>query len=229
VGKRWIHLLLTVQLAVSPAAAERQKPVGKGFWKILVKRGAKWILHPASQAKQGGAPVRIAMVIETYDVRRAGNADVARLRWTLLLDSYKDEIVDTYAQVAVTDAGLYSLPGDMGDTEIAKALKGKPLFEDPPRAYHKLSGDYLEFLEIHDGVLVCMGRRYVPPPGPPCMDYCDDREICISATAGIVHLSGYPEMLPLDLVQDGDKTLPGDSTRPSQSLFPKELLQLRKE
>ena len=115
----------------------------------------------------------------------------------------------------------------MGDAEIAKALKGKPLFEDPPRAYHTLSGDHLQFLEIHDRVLVCMGQRYVPPPGPRCIDYCGDNEICISATAGIVRLSGYPERLPIDLVQDDDKTLPGDGTRPSQSFFPERLLQVR--
>src|SRR5690349_7548565 len=97
--RRWIGLLLVSLLAL-PAHAEDKKLVTRGFWKILVKPGARWVLRETI----GDKPSTIT--IETYDVRKVAGADVARLRWTLQAGKDKQDVGDSasgkYTEVAVT-------------------------------------------------------------------------------------------------------------------------------
>ena len=68
-------------LAATTATADAPK-LEKGFWRILVKPKARWVLKdsmpPDKKRKQG------KLIVETYDVRKVGVADVARLRWTAI-------------------------------------------------------------------------------------------------------------------------------------------------
>jgi hypothetical protein len=93
--------------AAPAAAATAQTPknpkISKGFWKVLVKPHAPWALIE-DQSK----PFKI--VVETYDIRKVGDADVARLRWTWVDGKEKSEpnrCDDCFWQGAVTNAGLY--------------------------------------------------------------------------------------------------------------------------
>ena len=168
-------------------------PPAKGFWKILVQPNAKWTLYmlgdtgPASGSEFHPEPI----TIETYDVRKVGAADVARLRWRQGADSTDSPLSGTHAprldQFAVTADGLYILTADMDDAAITKALTGKPSRSDPPKPYKGSKLNEGRYLELRDG-LVCIGQG--PDPGEPaCEDTCDG-DICISATDGIVRVDG---------------------------------------
>jgi hypothetical protein len=181
--------LLTMAMAAN-AASPDPKPA-KGFWKVLVKPHAKWELHETPPGS-GGADCKI--VVETYDVRKVGGADVARLQWRLFCDKkVLDYLPDDHLmkQVAVTDAGLYLLSRDASDSVIADALKGKPSRSDPPKPYKGSrinEGRYLDVRELEGGVVACMGEG--PMPGAAqCDDICYG-EMCVSASAGIVNVIG---------------------------------------
>ena len=174
---RWSSLVLVAFLAGS-GHAEPKKP-GKGFWKVLVQKGSKWVLHETA----GDKPAKLT--IETYDVRKVGNADVARLRWTV--DGKQIEPTAPFSQVAVTDAGLYLLWAAQDDAKVADELKKKPSRSDPPKAYAGTKLNEGRYLKIRDG-LVCMGQGPEPDAGE-CPDTCDGW-VCISATDGIVEVAG---------------------------------------
>jgi len=98
-----------------------EKPAGKGFWKVLVTPKAKWVLRDTILDKTA------TVTVETYDVRKVGGADVARLRWTQAVGKDKYDISDqrgAFGQVAVTSAGLYLFTADMDDAKVAAALAG---------------------------------------------------------------------------------------------------------
>jgi hypothetical protein len=175
------------------ASAKVEPAPGKGFWKVLVQPKAKWTLYmfgetePKRSSDYNPEPI----TIETYDVRKIGDADVARLRWRQGKDSTESALSGTHAppldQFAVTEAGLYLLTAEMDDQKIAEVLKGKPSRSDPPKPYKGTKLNEGRYLEIRDG-LVCIGQG--PAPGEPeCEDTCDGG-ICISATDGIVRLEG---------------------------------------
>ena len=89
-------------------------------------------------------------------------------------------------RVAVTSAGIYFLDEDASDALILERLKRPPDRSEPPRSYRatkKNHGRYLKF----DGARACMGEE--PPPGGDCDDVCG-AEVCFSAEAGVVELSG---------------------------------------
>src|SRR5262245_4709583 len=96
--------LVGVALAVSSVSADPAKPKPpkkakattksgptppKGFWKVLVQPKAKWTVaffggeKPIDASDYHPEPI----TIETYDVRKVGTADVARLRWRQGKDS----------------------------------------------------------------------------------------------------------------------------------------------
>jgi hypothetical protein len=186
------HLIAAVIVAtlVIPAQAGGDKP-RKGFWKILVKPNARWVLvDTTSETKP--APT---LTVETYDVRKVGEADVARLRWTHRWGTGKTdfETLDYErgsqmpSQVAVTDKGIYLLSSDMDDAKIAAALKGKPSRSDPPKAYKGTKLNKGRYLRV-DGDTVCMGEEPLPGDGD-CADICEG-EVCINATRGVISLHG---------------------------------------
>ncbi|HZS41652.1 MAG TPA: hypothetical protein VFF06_32705 [Polyangia bacterium] len=188
---------LIVAALARPAAADEKKAddkkaddkkttAQKGIWKILVKPGAKWVLRETIGDKKD------TITVETYDVRKVGAADVARLRWTLKSGKDKRDVGDSdsgrYTQVAVTDAGLYVLSADMDDAKVAEALKKKPSRSDPPRPYQGTKQNQGRYLTVESADTVCMGWGPLPGAGD-CEDTCEG-EVCISSTAGVTKLSG---------------------------------------
>lgn len=179
-------------LLVVPAQAEDKKPPapklakakvvpGKGFWKILVKPNAKWVLTNEENKQD-------TVTVETYDVRKVGDADVARLRWT----HGKEDIGATEAgkptQVAVTDKGLFLLNAKNDDAVIAKRLTEKPSRSSPPKGYEGTKKNGGRYISISDDGIVCMGEAPVAKDFQ-CEDVCD-AWICVSATAGVIELQG---------------------------------------
>jgi hypothetical protein len=182
---RWLGVLL-VLLLLTDARADDKASVGKGFWKILVKPRAKWVLHETI-----GEEPRATITVETYDVRKVAGADVARLRWTLRSGNETTDVGDStsgrYTELAVTPAGLYILSADMDDAKVAATLKKKPSRSDPPKPYRGTKQNQGRFLSIYDGQ-VCLGEEPLPDAGD-CPDTCEGR-VCITATDGVVELSG---------------------------------------
>lgn len=156
---------------------------GKDFWKILVKPDAKWVLVDTTE--KGTATV----TVETYDVRKVGDAEVARLRITERFDGKPQDSSGTFlpVQVAVNAKGLYFLNDTKDDAKILAVLKGKPTRSAPPKAYKGTKVNNGRYLRV-DGDTVCMGEEPLPDAGE-CADICEG-EVCISATAGVVSLHG---------------------------------------
>jgi hypothetical protein len=185
-------LVSVLAIATVADAGPKTKP-GKGFWRVLVQPGAKWVLHDTIADEEHETP-RV-LTVETYDVRKIGKAAVARVRWTLQNGSDKpitDALASTEAgaitQFAVTDDGLYTLWAGMDDAKVAKALEGKPSRSDPPKAYEGTKLNEGRYVTIDDDGTVCMGQGPKPGAGM-CEDTCDG-QVCISATDGIVEISG---------------------------------------
>lgn len=136
--------------------------------------------------------------IETYDMRKLGGADVARLRWTLVWGKGEkgrgncDTCAEgLFTQLAVTPAGLYILDARMTDAAVESALKGKPSRSEPPKPYKATKQNEGRYLRREDRAgesLVCMGWEALPG-APPCDDTCFG-ELCISAKNGPVDLNG---------------------------------------
>jgi len=167
------------------AKAKDDDKVEKGFWKILVKPKTKWTLRETIAPDAKGV-----ITVETYDVRKIGKADVARIRWTLDDGTAKRDIGGSsgrYTQVAVTDAGLYIMEASMDDKAVEKALAGKPSRSDPPKPYKGTKQNNGRYLMILNG-LVCIGEGPLPGAGD-CPDTCDGT-MCISPTDGVVSLYG---------------------------------------
>lgn len=200
-NKRWIGLLLISVIALPPAGADSKKP-GKGFWRILVKPHATWVLHETIKDED-----KRTIKVETYDVRKVAGADVARLRWTLTSGKDSSDIGSTdegrYTQVAVTQAGLYLLTQDMDDAKVADALKNKPSRSDPPKPYDGTKRNEGRYLHIRGNDLVCLGEGPRPGDGD-CPDTCFG-EVCISGSAGVVELSGNWAPGVSAFAQDGSR------------------------
>lgn len=186
---RLVFLLLCA--AASASAQPKPSPAPKGFWKVLVTPGARWTL--VDTIDKSKKPAKI--IVETYDVRKVGAADVARLRWTRVWgpgtsdrEDYGDSDSGRYTQVAITAAGLYILSADMDDAKIVEALKKKPSRSDPPKPYKGTKQNNGRYLHLDGDDLVCMG--YEPLPGAPdCEDTCFG-EACFSSKNGPVKLAG---------------------------------------
>lgn len=186
VGVSFVALAVTLTSAV----ADKAGAPAKGFWKILVQPGAKWVLEP--HGEDGGNVPTSKITIETYDVRKVGNTDVARLRWTEVdgqdTRPYNDGADDLITQVAVSEKGLYLLRADTDDAGVAKALEKAPSRSDPPKPYKGTKRNKGRYLRIAELGIVCMGWSHVEGDGE-CEERCEG-EICISATDGIVSADG---------------------------------------
>lgn len=202
--RTWWIAIVAVAVAVASSASgdgKKKRPAHKstktaatkGFYKILVKPNAKWVMTETIDVDESGkkAPPR-TVTVETYDVRKVGDADVARLRWTLIeRDGSKQDIGSSdggkYTQLAVTPAGLYILTAEMDDAKIAERLKDKPSRSDPPKPYAGTKQNNGRYLTVSER-LVCFGEGPLPDAGD-CPDTCD-ASTCVSATDGIVKLFG---------------------------------------
>ena len=184
---------MVLGLWAAPSAAEPPK-MPKGTWKVLVSPKARWTLVEVDRTGAKGKKLD-RIVVETYDVRKVGVADVARLRWTLVSGKEKSDLGRSdsgcYTQVAVTDAGLYLLDAAQDDAAVAEALKQKPSRSDPPKPYAgtmRNEGRYLKIYDTPHGPIACLGSGPLPDAGD-CDDVCYG-EVCISPTAGVVQLGG---------------------------------------
>lgn len=193
--KRWIVVACAVAF-VGQADADKKKRVkppatkstaAKGFWRVLVKPNAKWVLRETID-DAAGKPSTNTITVETYDVRKVAAADVARLRWTLKDGENISDIGGQYTQLAVTPAGLYILTAEMDDAKIATRLKDIPSRSDPPKAYVGTKQNHGRYLRVEDTGNVCMGEGAEPGAGD-CEDVCEGY-VCISPTDGIVGLFG---------------------------------------
>ncbi|MFT3695684.1 MAG: hypothetical protein QM831_21280 [Kofleriaceae bacterium] len=182
----WVKAALSFVALASVSRADS----AKGFWKILVAPNAKWVLEP--HAEQRVAAPSDKIVIETYDVRRVGDSDVARLRWTTssgkASQPYNDGADDLPTQIAVTSKGMYLLRAEMDDAAVAAALTKSPSRSDPPKPYKGTKLNHGRYLRLAELGVVCMGWSHVADEGE-CDERCEG-EICISPTDGIISLDG---------------------------------------
>lgn len=174
-------------LLVAPLVRADDVKLGKGTWDVLVQAKKKWVLRETVGDDKG------TITVETYDVRKVGEAQVARLRWTLQHGKGKptdvgDSDSGRYTQLAVTTAGLYLLSADMDDAKVAAALQKKPSRSDPPKPYEGTARNEGRYLHVEPGPVVCLGQGPKPGDGE-CEDTCFG-EVCISPKDGVVGLSG---------------------------------------
>jgi hypothetical protein len=179
-------LALVASLLASQAAwAERAMPP-RGFFRALVVAGARWtLIAPGQRGPQ-------TVIAETYDVRKVGRADVARLRWSFITEGgvRDDEWVGESLprQVAVTAAGVYLLGEGEDDASVLRRLKRPPTYRDPPRIVGAMTtrdGEYAVVRPSSEGPVFCFGEG--PPRNPPpCEDVCFG-EMCVGAR-GIVSI-----------------------------------------
>lgn len=184
---RTVGCLAVVGLALALTAPAAEAKPGKDFWKILVKANAKWVLVDTTSKDKNAT-----ITFETYDVRKVGDADVARLRMTHRWGPGKADMADASGsvlpvQLAVNAKGLYFLNDTKDDAKILAVLKGKPTRSAPPKAYNGTKVNKGRFLHI-EGDMVCMGEEPLEDAGP-CDDVCEG-QVCISATEGVVSLHG---------------------------------------
>ncbi len=190
--RAWVKAALAIVTLASVSGAETAKTTApaKGFWKVLVTPGAKWVLEPHSE--EGMETPSEKITIETYDVRRIGDSDVARLRWTATTgkqsEPYNDGADSLLTQVAVTEKGVYLLRADMDDAAVTAALLKAPSRSDPPKAYKGTKTNRGRYLRIAELGIVCMGWSHVEGDGE-CEERCEG-EMCISPTDGIISLDG---------------------------------------
>lgn len=176
-----------VAVALSSLAGWAKPPASdgaglKGLWRVLVKPKSKWVL------KNGEG--KDTIVVETYDERKVGAADVARLRWTHVNGKDKRDLGNSdnglYTQVAVTDAGLYVLSADMDDAAVQAALAKKASRSDPPKAYEGTKQNQGRYLHVNKDS-ICWGNAPWQPDFE-CPDTCDGW-VCIDA-GGVSEIAG---------------------------------------
>ena len=162
-----------------------------GFWGILVKPNARWVLKDVMDGDKSPRHVRRTITVETYDIHTVGGARVGRLRWTWDdLSSYDQCGAVCLYRVAVTPAGLYFIDADASDEAILKALKRHPSRSNPPREYggtKRNGGRYLQFEGLAEDV-VCMGDAPLADAGD-CDDTCFS-VLCVSKWDGVVQIGG---------------------------------------
>jgi hypothetical protein len=159
-----------------------------GIWRILVTPGAKWVLHDTFLEGDG----RPVLMVETADVRKVAGADVARLKWTFThthgVEAYAGGVPD---QVAVTDAGVWFLDGELDDKAVAAELAKPPSQPNPPVMIEEQSredGVYVHMWAKGEEPVVCVGDGPTPDAGE-CEDVCFG-EMCVGSRGGIVSVSG---------------------------------------
>jgi hypothetical protein len=171
-------------VAKSPAPV----PADLGFWGILVKTKARWVLEDVMDKDRSPKHKRAAIIVETRDIRTVGTARVGRLRWRW---SDKTEYVQAGAvsldRVAVTPAGLYFIDDDATDEQILQTLKRHPSRSNPPREYSGTKRNGGRYLSV-EGDMVCMGDEPLADSGP-CDDTCFS-VLCIDKDKGVVQLGG---------------------------------------
>jgi hypothetical protein len=159
------------------------------FWHILAQPGGCWTLLPTD-----GDPER-TLVIEAYDARMVGDADVARLRlWYNSDQGPTNDFGDADhwpRQVAVTKKGIWFLDVKADDQAIGRALHKAPTHVDAPRPMEPAKANNWQWIrkaKTAKGEVLCYGHE-TPRDTGKCEDTCDGM-ICVSRTGGFVVAEG---------------------------------------
>jgi hypothetical protein len=160
--------------AVKPPA-----PTSKSFWEPLVTAGGRWHLATDDQELRG-----TYIVVEVYDARAVKGGKVARLRWSVRTGSGTSPMGNSLpTQIALTKKGAFLLSDRLDDAGVEKAIKGKPTYADPPKAFVK-DDSYVR----KDGEDICIGVGTAPGTGK-CTDVCH-AEFCLGKGVGVTTVSG---------------------------------------
>src|SRR4051794_34758076 len=108
---RCLHAVVIagVLLALPLPATSKAQP---RFWAPLVAKDARWVLRNTINPQSGPTEV----IVETYDVRTVGDAQVARLRWRYRMGG---KLVDLH----VADAAKRAT-GEPGPDALARVSVG---------------------------------------------------------------------------------------------------------
>jgi hypothetical protein len=154
-------------------------PKSNSYWEPLATAGNRWVFRPE---KESDPPSYI--VVDVYDVREVKGAKVARLKWTLFQGASGSPMGNSLpTQIAVTKKGAWLLTDKLDDAGVAKAIKGKPHFADPPKAFKGDDG-YVR----KDGDNVCVGVG--TPPGGTCATGVCHAEYCLAKGVGLTSIAG---------------------------------------
>jgi hypothetical protein len=185
----------SVALAPAPAPAVPRKECPKvsamaaadePFWHILAQPGACWTLTSDDPARD--------LVVEAYDARMVGDADVARLRVTYNGPSGPEDLGGRDGwpqQVAVTKKGAWFLDRKADDPAITKALGKAPTYADAPHLVEPGKTGKAIFVrkgKTARGEIICFGHEASADPGP-CPGGCR-ASLCVSRTGGFVVAEG---------------------------------------
>ncbi len=192
-------LVLLLLLLASTAMAEKKVAAPKDFWRLFVRPHKPWVLRLKTDKYDDNNKI----TVESYDIRKVGAADVARLRWTHKKGADSDGyVLDAddckWTQVAVTDAGMYLFTAEDDDAKILAALAGKPNRSSPPKPYKATKtngGRTLKVTDDNGEAMVCWGWETVGETD--CDDLCFGN-ICATASKGVVFLEGRcaPDWFP---------------------------------
>jgi hypothetical protein len=161
-------------------------PLDEPFWHVLAQPGSCWSIVPAE-----GDPAR-DIVIEAYDARRVGDADVARLRVTYNGPSGPEDLSERDPwpqQVAVGAKGVWFVPKKADDKAIDAAMSKPATHLLTPRPAEPAKANKWRFLRkgtSPKGEVACIG--YEIPKGE-CTEACM-ASVCVSHTGGIVLAEG---------------------------------------
>ncbi len=163
-------------------------PAKHGVWQPLVQAHARWLLRDTGTVQNADT-----IAVETYDVRKIGGADVARLRWVLQQGTRHRDVGASLAggrftQLAVTPRGLYLLSASMDDAKVARALAAAPTWRDPPDAVEPASSGDGSFVRVDRSGLVCVGHVAAEGACDGETGLCEG-ELCVDA-GGVARIAG---------------------------------------
>lgn len=166
-------------------------PTGESFWKALVVPGACWTLPNFNSNKPNTDDV---IIVENYDARRVGDAEVAKLRFTRVSPGNEVNVSDKEhlpGQIAVTKAGVWFFDRKLDDQTIGREMKKPPTHAERPRDLAPSKAGKWQFVRnarTAKGPIACIGHEQ-PRAGGGCEDTCEGM-VCFSSTAGVVLLEG---------------------------------------
>lgn len=172
-------------------------------WGPLVRLGACWTLV---KHVQGTPDWDDKLLVQTYDVRKVGAVDVARLKYTLGRNSSPHQPSGDVLpkQVAVTAKGVWFLAGDADDAAITAALLKPPTHAARPKKVEPTPENGYTFVreaKTSGGPIVCVGQE-ISPSLRKCEGTCN-ATVCFSASHGVVLVEGTPAPALGTFVQNG--------------------------
>ena len=190
-------------------------PTEGAAWRAVVQPGACFTLKNVGVAGKAGPPGDV-LVIESYDVRRVDDAEVARLRVTHATPTEQGGVSglpDLPQQLAVTSKGVWMLDRKVDDPGVTKALGKGPTYAADPRSQEPTKANKYAFVRKgHNakGDVICVGRDQ---PKPECTEACTSM-VCFSVQSGVVLVEGAAS-------PTGDTFVVDEALRPSFEPAPK--------